>query len=134
VPLAGFLHGDEQLSGVIHPPRAGTRMKYGRLVSNGCPPLQPLPASSNRCCCSARTNYRRARTGSTSCFDGFRAIAFKSGGKVHLRSGNDKDFNSKDAAVVKALSALPDETVIDGEIVALMRTARDRKNKKSWSR
>jgi len=25
--------------------------------------------------------------------DGFRAIAFKIGGKIHLRSRNDKDFN-----------------------------------------
>jgi hypothetical protein len=28
-------------------------------------------------------------------FDGFRAEAIKSGGKVHLRSWNDKDFNSR---------------------------------------
>ena len=52
-------------------------------------------------------------------FDGFRAIAFKTGGKVHLRSRNDKDFNAKYPSVVAALGAMPDETVIDGEIVAL---------------
>src|SRR5450631_3340061 len=51
--------------------------------------------------------------------DGYRAVAFKTGGKVHLRSRNDNDFNSRYAAIVKALSALPDESVIDGEIVAL---------------
>jgi bifunctional non-homologous end joining protein LigD len=51
--------------------------------------------------------------------DGFRAIAFKSAGRVHLRSRNDKDFNAKYPGVVKALAAMPDETVIDGEIVAL---------------
>ena len=51
--------------------------------------------------------------------DGFRAIAFKTGGRVHLRSRNDKDFNGKYPAIVKALSAMPDETVIDGEVVAL---------------
>jgi bifunctional non-homologous end joining protein LigD len=28
-------------------------------------------------------------------FDGFRAIAFKTGGKVYLRSRNDKDFGVK---------------------------------------
>jgi ATP-dependent DNA ligase len=51
--------------------------------------------------------------------DGYRAIAFKSAGKVHLRSRNDKDFSQRYLAIVKALSAIPDETVIDGEIVAL---------------
>jgi bifunctional non-homologous end joining protein LigD len=51
--------------------------------------------------------------------DGYRAIAFKSGGRVHFRSRNNKDFNGSYPAIVKALSAMPDETVIDGEIVAL---------------
>ncbi len=52
-------------------------------------------------------------------FDGFRAIAFKAGGKVHLRSRNDKDFNGRYPGGVTALAAMPDETVIDGEVVAL---------------
>ena len=51
--------------------------------------------------------------------DGFRSIAFKSAGRVHLRSRNDKDFNGKYPGVAKALAAMPEETVIDGEIVAL---------------
>ena len=57
-------------------------------------------------------------------FDGFRAIAFKSGGEVNLRSRNNNDFSAKYPAIVKALSDLPDETVIDGELVALDESGR----------
>jgi len=41
--------------------------------------------------------------------DGYRAIAFKSGGMVHLRSRNNKDFNGRYPAIVKALAAMPDD-------------------------
>src|SRR6202451_1184007 len=51
--------------------------------------------------------------------DGYRALAIKSGGKVHLRSRNDNDFNARYPGVVKALATMPDDTVIDGEVVAL---------------
>jgi bifunctional non-homologous end joining protein LigD len=51
--------------------------------------------------------------------DGYRAIAFNWAGRVHVRSRNDKDFGGKYPGIVKALSSLPDETVIDGEVVAL---------------
>ena len=50
--------------------------------------------------------------------DGYRAIAFKRKGAVYLRSRNDNDFNRRYPAVVDALAGLPDNTVIDGEIVA----------------
>jgi bifunctional non-homologous end joining protein LigD len=52
-------------------------------------------------------------------FDGYRAIAFKAGGKLSLRSRNDNDFSLRYPGVVKGLAKLPDETVIDGEVVAL---------------
>lgn len=51
--------------------------------------------------------------------DGYRALAIKTGGKVHLRSRNDNDFNGRYPRIVKALAPMPDETVIDGEVVAL---------------
>src|SRR4051812_43870380 len=50
--------------------------------------------------------------------DGYRAIAYKRNGAVHLRSRNDNDFNGRYPDVVKALRKLPDNTVVDGEIVA----------------
>ena len=50
--------------------------------------------------------------------DGYRAIAFKRGGDVHLRSRNDHDFNTRYATVLKGLAGLPDDTVVDGELVA----------------
>src|SRR5260370_3105635 len=52
-------------------------------------------------------------------FDGYRALAIKMAGKVHLRSRNDNDFNAPYPSIVKALSPMPDDTVIDGEVVAL---------------
>ena len=50
--------------------------------------------------------------------DGYRAIAFKRNGAVHLRSRNDNDFAVRYRGVVVALQALPDDSVIDGEVVA----------------
>jgi bifunctional non-homologous end joining protein LigD len=50
--------------------------------------------------------------------DGYRAIAFKRNGVVCLRSRNDNDFNIRYPQVVAALKELPDNTVIDGEVVA----------------
>jgi DNA ligase D-like protein (predicted ligase) len=50
--------------------------------------------------------------------DGYRAIAFRSGGKLHLRSRNDNDFTIRYPSILKGLAKLPDETVVDGELVA----------------
>src|SRR5688500_13769373 len=51
--------------------------------------------------------------------DGYRAIAFKAGRHVQLRSRNDNDFSVRYAQVMQGLAGLPSDTVIDGEIVAL---------------
>jgi len=56
--------------------------------------------------------------------DGYRAIAFKRNNTVYLRSRNDKDFAARYPAVVRALATLPDETVLDGELVALDKDGR----------
>ena len=50
--------------------------------------------------------------------DGYRAIAFKRDGVVYLRSRNDNDFSARHPGVVKGLAKLPDNTVIDGEVIA----------------
>ena len=52
-------------------------------------------------------------------FDGYRALAIKTGGTIQLRSRNDNDFSLRYPAIAKALSWLPNETVVDGEVVAL---------------
>src|SRR5438094_2728849 len=51
--------------------------------------------------------------------DGYRALAIKSGGTLQLRSRNDNDFSARYSDITAALQSLPDETVIDGEVVAL---------------
>lgn len=51
--------------------------------------------------------------------DGYRALALKAGGRLSLRSRNDKDFKVRFPAIAQTLEALPDNTAIDGEVVAL---------------
>lgn len=50
--------------------------------------------------------------------DGYRAVAFKRDGAVHLRSRNDNDFGGRYPGVVKGLARMPDHTVLDGEVIA----------------
>jgi bifunctional non-homologous end joining protein LigD len=57
-------------------------------------------------------------------FDGYRCLAIKSGGKVRLYSRNGNDFTDRYVSITKAFSALPDETAVDGEVVALDRDGR----------
>lgn len=53
-------------------------------------------------------------------FDGYRLLAIKnSGSDIHIRSRNDTNFSARFPAITAALRALPNETVIDGELVAL---------------
>ena len=56
--------------------------------------------------------------------DGYRILAINSEGKVRLRSRNDNDFTPRYAQIASALHCLPNETVIDGEVVALDESGR----------
>src|ERR1700747_754745 len=51
--------------------------------------------------------------------DGYRAIAVKSGGKLNFFSRRRNSFNRQYPLVFEALADLPDNTVINGEVVAL---------------
>jgi bifunctional non-homologous end joining protein LigD len=51
--------------------------------------------------------------------DGYRAVAFRSGRQLHLRSRNDNDFSARYPSLLPGLAKLPADTVIDGEVVAL---------------
>ena len=56
--------------------------------------------------------------------DGYRAQAIKTLGKLQLRSRNNNDFSVRYSSIANALSKLPNETVVDGEIVALDQTGK----------
>ena len=56
--------------------------------------------------------------------DGFRAIGRKSGRSAQLWSRNQKDFTRRFPELVKGIAGLPDDTIIDGEIVALDETGK----------
>jgi hypothetical protein len=51
--------------------------------------------------------------------EGYRAIAVKSGGKATVYSRRGTDLTQRFRYLADALANLPDETVIDGEVVAL---------------
>jgi bifunctional non-homologous end joining protein LigD len=51
--------------------------------------------------------------------DGYRLLAVKTGGKVILYSRRGSDLSKRFDHVTAALATLPDETAVDGELVAL---------------
>jgi ATP-dependent DNA ligase len=57
-------------------------------------------------------------------FDGYRALGIKSGGRVRLMSRNENDLAARFPILTQALAELPEETIVDGEIIALDETGR----------
>lgn len=53
--------------------------------------------------------------------DGYRGLGLKTGGRAQLWSRNAKDLGKRFVGIVGALESLPDETLVDGEIVAIDR-------------
>ena len=51
--------------------------------------------------------------------DGYRAIGVRSKRGAELWSRNEKDFSRRFANVTRALKSLPEDTVVDGEVVAV---------------
>jgi bifunctional non-homologous end joining protein LigD len=56
--------------------------------------------------------------------DGYRIICFKSGKKVRLNSRSGLDYTSRYPSLEKAIRALPNDFVLDGEVVVLNKKGR----------
>ena len=56
--------------------------------------------------------------------DGYRSLVMKHKGRVTLFSRRGNSLNTKVPSIAKAFSFLPDETVVDGELVVLDETGR----------
>src|SRR5581483_2255990 len=61
--------------------------------------------------------------------DGYRALVLKSKGHVKLLSRNNNDLTQRFSKIAQAFEALEDNTIVDGEIVAL-----DEKGRPSFNR
>ena len=77
--------------------------------------------SSNRCSASRSPNAcgGRPEWQLELKLDGYRGRGIECSGRAHLASRNGKNFSHRFPTITRALNRLPDETVIDGEIVAV---------------
>jgi len=73
--------------------------------------LRSLPFGSERHITSNATEELK--------FDGYRALASRPAAGLNPGRATTKDFGIRYPGILKALAPMPDETVIDGEVVAL---------------
>jgi bifunctional non-homologous end joining protein LigD len=85
--------------------RPATRQSVGFIEPMQCLPVAQLPEGPD-------WEYEIK-------FDGYRALGIKRAGEVRLLSRNANDFSARYLAIARALAKLPDDTIIDGEVIAL---------------
>jgi ATP dependent DNA ligase domain len=66
--------------------------------------------------------------------DGYRALGLKTGGAVQLLSRNENLLNGRFPAIASALTRLPDETLVDGEMRSTRRAGPLQSAPEGWQR
>lgn len=96
------------------------RPSVGNLGGAGSAPPSPpfVITSPKRLVLIGGTSFGGRETFTVVLAEVVNALAIKTGDGLLLRSRNNNEFSARYPAVTKVLGALPDETVVDGEIVA----------------
>jgi len=80
--------------------RSMTKRRPVPVTLRGLPPRKQERRSSSPCSCYGPATYRTMTGGYEIKLDGYRAIAFKSAGKLHLRSRHNNDMAIRSHALI----------------------------------